>query len=52
MAKYYNVIQVNDAVGQIQLPQHILHETLECHRCVTQSEGHPGEFVKTQVAEL
>ena len=46
-AKYYNVIQVNDAVGQIQLSQHVLYETLECHRHVTQSKGHPGEFIKT-----
>ena len=47
VAKYYNVIQVNDAVSQIQLPQHILHKMLECRRCITQSKGHPGEFLKT-----
>ena len=33
-AKYYNFIQVNDAVGQIQLSQRILHKMLECHRCM------------------
>ena len=29
-AKYYHVIQVNDAVGQVQLSQHVLHKMLEC----------------------
>ena len=24
-ALYYHVIQVDDAIGQVQLPQHILH---------------------------
>ena len=47
VTKYYDVVQVYYAVSQIQFSQHILHETLECHRCVTQSKGHPGEFVKT-----
>ena len=51
MAIYYHVIQIDDAVGQIQLPQCVLHKTHECHRCVAQPKGHPGELIKTQVAD-
>ena len=50
-AIYYYVIQIDDAVGQIQLSQCVLHKTLECRRCVTLSEGHPGELIETQVAD-
>ena len=28
-AIHYHIVQVDDAVGQVQLPQHILHQTTE-----------------------
>ena len=34
-AIHYHIIQVDDAVGQVQLPQHILHQTLKCRGHVT-----------------
>ena len=49
-AIYYHVIQIDDAVGQIQLSQCVLHKMLECRGCVTQSERHPSELIETQVA--
>ena len=36
-AIYYHIIQVDDAVGQIQLSQHVLHKMLECRRCMLHS---------------
>ena len=45
-----HIIQIDDAIGQIELPQCILHQMLECHRCITQSKGHPGKFIETQIA--
>ena len=41
-----HIIQIDDAIGQIELSQCILHQTLECRRCITQSKGHPGKFIK------
>ena len=32
---HYHIVQVDDAVGQVQLSQHILHQTLECRRHVS-----------------
>ena len=48
-AKDDNVIQVNNAVCEVQLPQGVLHEMLERHRCITQSEQHVGKFVEPEV---
>ena len=50
MPKYNHIIQIDDAVSQIELSQCILHQALECHVCVTQSGGHPGKFIETKVA--
>ena len=49
MAIYYHIIQIDDAVGQIQLSQHVLHKMLECCRHVAQSERHPGEIIKPKL---
>ena len=32
---HYHIVQVDDAVGQVQLSQRILHQTLKCHGRVT-----------------
>ena len=45
-----HIIQIDDAIGQIKLSQCILHQMLECCRCITQSKGHIGKFIETQVA--
>ena len=50
MPKYDHIIQIDDTISQIELSQCILHQTLECHGCVTQSKGHPGKFIETKVA--
>ena len=50
MPKYNHIIQIDDAISQIELSQCILHQTLECCGCVTQSEGHPGKCIETEVA--
>ena len=50
MSKYDHIIQIDDAISQIELSQCILHQMLECHGHVTQSEGHPGKFIETKVA--
>ena len=45
-----HIIQIDDAIGQIELPKHILHQMLEYRGCITQSKGHPGKFIETKVA--
>ena len=48
--KYDYIIQIDDTVGQIKLSQCVLHQTLEGCIHVTQSKGHPGEFIEPKVA--
>ena len=50
MPKDDHIIQINDAIRQIELSQCILHQMLECCGCVIQSKGHPGKFIETKVA--
>ena len=49
MSKYYHIIQVDDAICQVQLPQGVLHEVLESHRSVAEPKGHTSKLVKPQI---
>ena len=45
-----HIIQIDDAISQIELSQCILHQMLECRGHITQSKGHPGKLIETKVA--
>ena len=47
--KDYDVIQVDHTICEVQLPQGVLHETLECHGCIAQPEWHVGKLVESKV---
>ena len=40
--KDYDVIQVDYTICKVQFPQGILHEMLECCRCIAQTKRHAG----------
>ena len=48
-AKDDDVIQVDHTVHEVQLPQGVLHETLECCQHITQSEWHADKLVEPEV---
>ena len=45
-----NIIEVDDAISQIQFAKSVLHQPLEGGSCITQPKRHPGEFIKPQIA--
>ena len=45
-----NIIEVDDAISQIQFTKSVLHQPLEGGRCITQPKRHPGEFIEPQIA--
>ena len=47
--KDYDIIQVNHTVHEVQLPQGVLHEMLECRGCIAQPEWHAGKLVEPKV---
>ena len=47
--KDYDVIQVDYAICKVQFPQGILHEMLECHGCIAQTERHVGKLIEPEV---
>ena len=44
------VIQTDDTICQVELPQTILHQLLECHWCGAQSEWQLFMLIKPEVA--
>ena len=49
VAKDYDIVQVNHTVCEVQLPQGVLHEMLECCGCITQLKWHAGKLVEPKV---
>ena len=49
VAKDDDIIQVDHTVCEVQLPQGVLHETLEHRGCITQPEWHAGKLVEPEV---
>ena len=47
----YHIIQVDEAIGEVQLTQTILHESLESRRGVTQPERHTFTLIQTHTAQ-
>ena len=43
------IIQIDDAICQVELSECILHQMLEGHMCVIESKRHPGKFIEAQV---
>ena len=50
MSKYYHVIQVDDTICQVQLPQGVLHEALESRGSTAEPRGHTSKLIKPQIA--
>ena len=47
----YHIIQVDEAIGEVQLAQTVLHESLESRRGVTQPERHTFTLIQTHTAQ-
>ena len=47
----YHIIQVDEAIGEVQLTQTVLHEPLESRRGVTQPERHTFTLIQTHTAQ-
>ena len=47
----YYIIQVDEAIGEVQFTQTVLHEPLESRRGVTQPKRHTFTLVQTDAAE-
>ena len=45
-----NIVEIDDAISQMQFAKSVLHQPLEGGRHVTQPKRHPGEFIKSQIA--
>ena len=47
----YHVIQVDEAIGEVQFTQTVLHEPLESRRGVTQPKRHIFTLIQTHAAQ-
>ena len=48
-AKHYYIMKIDDAIGEVQLSQCVLHKMFESCRDVTEAERHSGEFIEPQI---
>ena len=46
----YYIIQVDEAIGEAQFVQTVLHEPLESRQGITQPEGHTFALIQTHAA--
>ena len=47
----YHIIQVDEAIGEVQLAQTVLHESLESRQGITQPERHTFTLIQTHTAQ-
>ena len=47
----YHIIQVDEAIGEVQFAQTVLHEPLESGRGVTQPKRHTFALIQTHAAQ-
>ena len=47
----YYIIQVDEAIGEVQLTQTVLHEPLESRQGITQPERHTFALIQTHTAQ-
>ena len=47
----YHIIQLDEAIGEVQLAQTVLHEPLESRRGITQPERHTFTLIQTHTAQ-
>ena len=47
----YHIIQVDEAIGEVQLTQTVLHEPLESRRGIAQPERHTFTLIQTHIAQ-
>ena len=51
LREYFHVIQVDEAIGEVQFTQTILHEPLESRWGITQPERHTFALIQTHAAQ-
>ena len=51
LGENYHVIQVDEAIGEVQFAQTVLHEPLESRWGVTQPERHTFTLIQTHAAQ-
>ena len=49
VTKDNDIVQVNHAIHEVQLPQGVLHEILESCRRITQPKWHVGKLIEPEV---
>ena len=49
VTKDHDINQVNHTICEVQLPQGVLHEMLECRGCVVQPKGHADKLIEPKV---
>ena len=47
----YHVIQIDEAIGEVQFAQTVLHEPLESRRGIAQPERHTFTLIQTHAAQ-
>ena len=50
MIKHYHIIQIDDAIGQVQLFQGVLHEALKSHWGIAVPKGHMSKLTESQIS--
>ena len=48
----YHVIQIDEAIGEVQFTKTVLHEPLESMRSVTQPKRHTFALIQTHAAQI
>ena len=51
LGENYHVIQVDEAIGEVQFAQTVLHEPLESRRGITQPKRHTFALIQTHAAQ-
>ena len=49
MPKGDNIIQINDAICEVEFFQCVLHQALKGCRCITESKWHLDKLIETQI---
>ena len=50
VTEHYHIIQIDDAVGQVQLSQGVLHEVLKSQWSIAEPKEHMSKLVKPPIS--
>ena len=51
LGENYHIIQIDEAIGEVQFTKAVLHEPLESRRGITQPERHTFTLIQTHTAQ-